>query len=41
MQDTVDGCERILAGEFSDVREQSLYMIGPVDEALGKGGGHE
>ena len=41
MQDTVDGCERILAGEFSDLREQALYMIGPVDEALGKGGGNE
>ena len=41
MQDTVDGCERILAGEFSEVSEQALYMIGPVDEAQGKGAENE
>lgn len=32
---TVDGCERILAGEFDEVPEEALYMIGAVDEALG------
>ncbi|MBB3139235.1 F0F1 ATP synthase subunit beta [Halomonas organivorans] len=30
---TLEGCERILADEFSDRPEQALYMIGPVDEA--------
>jgi F-type H+-transporting ATPase subunit beta len=29
---TVAGCERILAGEFADVSEQALYMIGDIDE---------
>jgi F-type H+-transporting ATPase subunit beta len=37
LEQTVIGCERILAGEFSDVREQAFYMIGPVEEALNKG----
>ncbi len=30
---TVEGCERILEGEFEGESEQVLYMIGPVDEA--------
>jgi len=30
---TVGGCERILDGDFDDVPESSLYMIGEVDEA--------
>ena len=29
---TIGGCERILAGEFDEVSEQSFYMIGSVDE---------
>lgn len=29
---TIDGCEHILAGEFSKVNEQALYMIGDIDE---------
>ena len=29
---TLDGCERILADEFSDRPERTLYMIGTVDE---------
>jgi F-type H+-transporting ATPase subunit beta len=29
----LSGCERILGDEFSDFPEQSLYMIGSVDEA--------
>ena len=37
MADTLDGCERILADEFADIPEGDLYMIGAVDEALGKG----
>jgi F-type H+-transporting ATPase subunit beta len=33
LEDTLDGCERILAGEFSDHAEGALYMIGPIAEA--------
>ncbi len=34
LEDTIGGCERILGDEFHDVPEQSLYMIGAVDEVL-------
>jgi F-type H+-transporting ATPase subunit beta len=34
LEQTVEGCERILAGEFAEVSEQALYMIGEIDEAL-------
>jgi F-type H+-transporting ATPase subunit beta len=30
LEDTIDGCERILADEFADRSERALYMIGPV-----------
>lgn len=30
LEDTIDGCERILADEFADHPERALYMIGPV-----------
>jgi F-type H+-transporting ATPase subunit beta len=30
LEDTIDGCERILADEFADRPERALYMIGPV-----------
>jgi len=33
LEDTLDGCERILDDEFSGHPEKSLYMIGAVDEA--------
>ncbi|MGD8570563.1 MAG: F0F1 ATP synthase subunit beta [Gammaproteobacteria bacterium] len=33
LEQTIDGCERILAGEFADVNEKTLYMIGSIDEA--------
>jgi len=33
LEQTIAGCERILAGEFADVPEKALYMIGPIDEA--------
>jgi F-type H+-transporting ATPase subunit beta len=33
LDDAIDGCERILNDEFSDMSEQSLYMIGKIDEA--------
>ena len=32
LEDALDGCDRILNDEFSDVSERSLYMIGSVDE---------
>ena len=33
LEDALDGCERILNDEFANYPEQSLYMIGPIDEA--------
>jgi F-type H+/Na+-transporting ATPase subunit beta len=33
LEDALDGCERILNDEFSDLPERALYMIGTVDEA--------
>jgi F-type H+-transporting ATPase subunit beta len=33
LEDALTGCERILADEFSDRPERSLYMIGDVREA--------
>ncbi|NCD19077.1 MAG: F0F1 ATP synthase subunit beta [Actinobacteria bacterium] len=33
VEDTLEGCERILADEFADFSESSLYMIGTIDEA--------
>jgi F-type H+-transporting ATPase subunit beta len=36
LKDSIDGCERILADEFKDYPEQSLYMIGNISEAMEK-----
>jgi F-type H+-transporting ATPase subunit beta len=36
LENTLDGCERILADEFADHPERALYMIGGVDEAKEK-----
>lgn len=33
LEDTLDGCERILNDEFADVPEQALYMISDIGEA--------
>lgn len=33
LEDTLDGCERILNDEFKDTSEQALYMIGTIDGA--------
>ena len=33
LQQSLDGCERILHDEFTDVPERALYMIGAIDEA--------
>jgi F-type H+-transporting ATPase subunit beta len=35
LEDTIAGCERILKGEFAEVGERSLYMIGSIDEVPG------
>jgi F-type H+-transporting ATPase subunit beta len=36
LEQTLDGCERILNDEFKDVAESALYMIGAIDEAKAK-----
>jgi F-type H+-transporting ATPase subunit beta len=36
LEDSLDGCERILRDEFNDFPESALYMIGTIDEAKGK-----
>lgn len=33
---TLDGCERILSGEFDDYTEEEFFMIGSVEEAIKK-----
>ena len=33
VEETLDGCEAILDGEFDDVPESVLYMIGNIEEA--------
>jgi F-type H+-transporting ATPase subunit beta len=33
LEETLDGCERILNDEFADVPESTLYMIGHIEEA--------
>ena len=38
LEDTLDGCERILNDEFANVPEQALYMIGNIDEARERSG---
>ena len=34
LEDTLDGCERILRGELSHLPESAFYMIGKIEEAL-------
>ncbi len=36
IEETLDGCEAILDGEFDKVPEAALYMIGNIDEARGQ-----
>ena len=36
LEDSLDGCERILNDEFKDYPESVLYMIGAIDEAKAK-----
>ena len=33
LEETIDGCERILNDEFEDYNESDLYMIGNIQEA--------
>jgi F-type H+-transporting ATPase subunit beta len=33
LEDTLEGCERILGDDFEDVPEKALYMIGEIAEA--------
>ena len=40
LEDSLDGCERILRDEFKDVPESALYMIGKVDEAKTRAAPH-
>jgi F-type H+-transporting ATPase subunit beta len=37
LQDSLDGCERILADEFKDTPESALYMIGAIGEVRKEG----
>ncbi|MFN2365681.1 MAG: F0F1 ATP synthase subunit beta, partial [Desulfurivibrionaceae bacterium] len=36
LEDVLEGCERILNDEFTDVPEKSLYMIGAISEIEGQ-----
>ena len=36
LQDTLNGCERILSGEFNDYTEDDFFMIGKIEEAIQK-----
>lgn len=36
LKDTIQGFQRILAGEFDDLPEQAFYMVGNIDEAIAK-----
>jgi F-type H+/Na+-transporting ATPase subunit beta len=36
LEESLDGCERILRDEFKDIPESAFYMIGPIAEALEK-----
>lgn len=37
LEQTIEGCERILAGEFAEVGEKAFYMIGSIDEVNSEG----
>ncbi len=41
LEDSLEGCERILADEFKDYPESALYMIGAIDEVRAKAQPHE
>ena len=37
LEETLEGCDRILSGEFNDRPERALFMIGAIDEAAEAG----
>ncbi|OCB78506.1 F0F1 ATP synthase subunit beta [Flavobacterium crassostreae] len=37
LEDTLNGCERILLDEFKDLPERAFYMVGTIDDAIKKG----
>ena len=39
LEESLDGCERILRDEFKEIPESAFYMIGPIAEALEQAGG--
>lgn len=41
LEQTIEGCERILDNEFEDMEEKKFYMIGSIDEILEKEHQHE
>jgi F-type H+-transporting ATPase subunit beta len=41
LDDTLTGCEAILAGETDDWDESALYMVGTLDDARAKRDGNE
>lgn len=34
LQKTIEGCERILAGEFNDLSENDFFMVGDIEEVI-------
>ena len=36
LKETLDGCERILSGEFNDYTEDDFFMVGNIQEAIQK-----
>ena len=38
LEQTLEGCERILNDEFADTPEKALYMIGPISDVKNAGG---
>jgi F-type H+-transporting ATPase subunit beta len=41
LEESLDGCERILNDEFADCSERSLYMLGAIDEVRNRGEGEK
>lgn len=41
LEQTIGGCERILADEFAEVNEKALYMVGGIDEVKVERGNDE
>ena len=37
LDDTLEGCERILSGEYAEIGEKAFYMIGTIEEVTREG----